>query len=108
MTSTWPLILGAAKPALFPPSLLTAVPLMMPSIESPSATAFDARLSRTMPMPSPTNVPSADASNARHRPDVEMAPLSVATYPAVCGKVMEAPPASAMSDSPVKTLCTAR
>ncbi|SKX85747.1 Uncharacterised protein [Mycobacteroides abscessus subsp. massiliense] len=37
-----------------------------------------------------------------------MAPLSVATYPAVCGKVMEAPPASAMSDSPDKTLCTAR
>nr|WP_262414574.1 hypothetical protein [Streptomyces sp. ST1015] len=74
ITSVWPAALGALKPTLRSPSLLTAVPRITARIVSPSASASGRRLRTTAPAPSPALIPAAPASNARTRPSGEYGP----------------------------------
>ena len=64
-TASWPLTLGAKKPSLPWPSLLTADPRMTAWIVSRSAIASASLLRTTTPQPWPKTVPLALASNVR-------------------------------------------
>lgn len=74
MTSVCPAALGALKPTLRRPSLLTALPRMTARMRSPSASASSSRLSTTAPTPSPEEVPAASAAKARQCPSGEKGP----------------------------------
>ncbi len=62
----WPLTEGARYPALAGPSLLTAEPLMMAQIWSPSRIASAARRSTTQPAPLEKTVPGLKEIIQRH------------------------------------------
>ncbi len=98
---------GAAIPALRP-SWLMADPRMTPSTLSPSAMASDSRFSTIIAQPSARTYPSAEASKVWHRPVKDiMRERDAVTDPS--GKSIRlTPPASAMSDSCARRLCTAR
>nr|WP_158681001.1 hypothetical protein [Streptomyces viridochromogenes] len=61
----------------------------------------------TTPHPSPRTMPSAEASNGRHTPDGDNAPtlLRNTLRSGVMSRLT--PPARAVSQSPVRRLCTA-
>ena len=72
ITVAWPSRLGAAKPSLTAPSLLTAEPRITAEMASPSASACSSRLSTTTPAPLPKTVPWAASSNGRQCPSREV------------------------------------
>ncbi|CAM3618317.1 hypothetical protein COSO111634_20860 [Corallococcus soli] len=65
MTAACPCTLGAVKPDLLRPSLLTAVARMTAWMASPSRTASSSRFSTTAATPLPETVPWPFASKAR-------------------------------------------
>ncbi len=90
------------------PSLLTALPLMIPSTGSPSRSASRSGASRITPAPSPGTMPSAAPSNARQRPDGESAPAPLSSWYGVAVRLRFTPPTSARSHSPRRRLAEAR
>ncbi len=107
-TSAWPTTLGALKPTLSEPSLLTAEPRITARTVSPSARASASRLSTTTPAPSPNTQPRAPASKVRTCPSGDSMPPSMCRWPTRSGTRMDTPPARAMSHSPSRRLRAAR
>jgi hypothetical protein len=99
MARACPSTLGAVKPILREPSLLTAEPRTRARTGSPSRRASARRLRTTTPTPEPPTVPCARASKGRQWPSGEWMPPSWYWFPSRCGRRMATPPASATSHS---------
>ncbi len=95
--------LGAVSPALGP-SWFTALPRMIASTRSPSASASDSRFRTTIPQPSPSEKPSAAASKVLQRPsEASMRALEKAIVFSGAS-VRWTPPATAIRHSPLRRL----
>jgi hypothetical protein len=99
--------LGAVIPLVFP-SPFVPLARITPWMWSPSASARSSRFSATTPTPSPSTMPSADASNGADVPVGESMPVLL-HQTCICGVFITAtPPASAASHSPRRMLSQAR
>ncbi len=107
MTFCWAGPLGALSP-LLAPSWLTAVPLTSASTGWPWRRAADSRSSSSTPAPSPQPVPSASAENALHRPSGASPRCRLNSTKSLGVLITVTPPASACSQSPRRSACTAR
>ncbi len=99
--------LGAVSP-LLAPSWLTAVPRTTASTRWPLRRASDRRSTSSTPTPSPQPVPSASSENDLQRPSVDRPPWRWKSVKAAGVAMTVAPPARAMSHSPLRSAWTAR
>ena len=107
-TAAWPSTLGAVKPTLRAPSLLTAVPRITARMWSPSASASASRLSTTTPTPLPQTVPVARGVERPAVPVRRDDPAVGVQVARAVRQLDETPPASAMSHSPPRSASQAR
>ena len=98
---------GAVSP-VERPSWLIALPSTTAAMASPLACASSSRRSTTATAPSARTKPSAPASNGRHRPLGDNAPLCNNNRVASASVMTLTPPTTATSHSPRRRLATAR
>ena len=99
MASACPSTLGALKPILRSPSLLTAEARITAWTVQFWSRASASRLRTTVATPEPKIVPSPSLSKGRQRPSALRMPPSVYRYPVRLGRRTVLPPASAVSHS---------
>ncbi|CAM5319100.1 hypothetical protein SHIRM173S_02297 [Streptomyces hirsutus] len=99
--------LGAAMP-LLRPSPLAPLARMTPCTWSPSARARASGFSTTAPTPSPRTIPSAVASKGALRPVGDRMPAALVWTWMSGPSISATPPATAISQSPLRMLWQAR